>query len=157
MVFDEDKPKAIKKALIKVAQESKSNDIRSKNLINVSRQGGILKAQGGLRIIKRVLSHIDDVPKSKLTHLERMGIPKVERNQVLNGHLKGDAAVQMFKEYGTTTIPSNSKIYSQIQQLVPEARERYKLVGRTDITDDEIAGSLYKRAMELSGNSNAAI
>lgn len=54
-------------------------------------------------------------------------------------------------------ISENSKIYSQIQQLVPEARERYKLVGRTDITDDEIAGSLYKRAMELNGNSNAAI
>jgi hypothetical protein len=54
-------------------------------------------------------------------------------------------------------ISKNSKIYSQIQQLVPEARERYKLVGRTDITDDEIAGSLYKRAMELNGNGNAAV
>ena len=42
--------------------------------------GGILKAQGGLRIIKRVFSHIDDVPKSKLTYWERMGIPKGERN-----------------------------------------------------------------------------
>ena len=42
--------------------------------------GGILKAQGGLKIIKRVLSHIDDVPKSKLTYWERMGIPKGERN-----------------------------------------------------------------------------
>lgn len=42
--------------------------------------GGILKAQGGLKIIKRVFSHIDDVPKSKLTYWERMGIPKGERN-----------------------------------------------------------------------------
>ena len=42
MIFDEDKPKAIKKALIKVAQESKFNDMRSKNFINVSRQGGKL-------------------------------------------------------------------------------------------------------------------
>lgn len=94
---------------------------------------------------------------SKLTEAERLGIPKGERNQPLNGHLKGDVAIQMFKEYGDITIPSNSKIYSQIQQLVPEARERYNLVGRTDITDDEIARSLYKRAMELNGNGNAAI
>lgn len=98
-----------------------------------------------------------DIPASKLTEAERLGIPKGERNQPLNGHLKGDAAVQMFKDYGIATIPSNSRIYSQIQQLVPEARERYSLVGNTNITDDEIAGSLYKRAMELNGEGNAAI
>lgn len=83
--------------------------------------------------------------------------PKSIRNQVLNGHLKGDDAIQMFKDYGVVSIPANSKIYSDIQKLVPEARERYGLVGHSGITDDEIAGSLYKRAMELNGEGNAAV
>ena len=30
-------------------------------------------------------------------------------------------------------------------------------VGNTNITDDEIAGSLYKRAIELNGEGNAAV
>lgn len=84
-------------------------------------------------------------------------LPKGVRNQILNGHLKGDAAIKMFNEYGGIAVPANSKIYSDIQKLVPEARERYGLVGRTDITDDQIAGSLYKRAMELNGEGNAAV
>ena len=83
--------------------------------------------------------------------------PRGVRNQVLNGHLKGDDAVQMFKDYGVVPIPANSKIYSDIQKLVPEARERYGLVGHTGIADDEIAGSLYKRAIELNGEGNAAV
>ena len=83
--------------------------------------------------------------------------PRGVRNQVLNGHLKGDDAVQMFKDYGAVPIPANSKIYSDIQKLVPEARERYGLVGHTGIADDEIAGSLYKRAIELNGEGNAAV
>jgi hypothetical protein len=47
---------------------------------------------------------------SKLTEAERLGIPKGERNQPLNGHLKGDRAVQMFKEYNGIDVPENSKI-----------------------------------------------
>ena len=127
------------------------------NVGKVLRKSDIPASKSTKVVVEEFKPRWTNTSQSKLSESERLGIPKVERNQVLNGHLKGDAAVQMFKEYGTTTIPSNSKIYSQIQQLVPEARERYKLVGRTDITDDEIAGSLYKRAMELSGNSNAAI
>lgn len=63
----------------------------------------------------------------------------------------------MFKEYGIADFPENSSIRSQIEKLVSEARERYGLVGRTDITDEEIAGSLYKRALELNGEGNAAV
>lgn len=54
----------------------------------------------------------------------------------------------MFKLYGTKT-PKNpdSQLMQNIKLLVPEARERYGLVGNTNITDDEIAGALYKRAI----------
>lgn len=50
-----------------------------------------------------------------------------------------------------------SPLMERIKKYVPEARERYGLVGRTDITDDEIAGSLYKKAMALSKPGNAAV
>ena len=40
-----------------------------------------------------------------------MGIPKGERNQPLNGHLKGDAAVQMFKEYGVQSPEDMIRLY----------------------------------------------
>lgn len=61
----------------------------------------------------------------------------------------------MFKEYGSVQIPENSKIIEQLRKYVPEARERYGLVGNTNITDDEIAGSLYKKALELGGDTAA--
>lgn len=100
-----------------------------------------------------------DIPKStsssKLSEAERLGIPKGERNQPLNGHLKGDRAVSMFREYGGVSIPEDSKIADDIYSLVQEARERYRLVGNNSISDKEIAESLYKRALELRGSSAA--
>lgn len=100
-----------------------------------------------------------DVPKStsssKLSEAERLGIPKGERNQPLNGHLKGDRAVGMFREYGGVSIPEDSKISDDIYSLVQEARERYGLVGNASISDQEIAESLYKRALDLRGSSAA--
>lgn len=92
---------------------------------------------------------------SKLSDAERLGIPKGERNQPLNGHLKGERAINMFREYGGVSIPKDSKIADDIYSLVQEARERYRLVGNNSISDKEIAESLYKRALELKGSSAA--
>lgn len=72
-----------------------------------------------------------------------------------NNHLQGDAAVQMFKEYGGLPIPKGSINGEQIMKYVPEARERYGLVGNTNITDEEIAQALYKHSLELGGNTAA--
>lgn len=94
-------------------------------------------------------------PTSKLTELERAGVPKADRNQPLNTHLKGDKAVQMFKEYGGIEIPSNSINGEQLAKYVQEARLRYGLVGNTNISDREIAESLYKRSLELGKGSGA--
>lgn len=49
----------------------------------------------------------------------------------------------------------DTQLMQQLRKYVPEARERYGLVGNTNITDDEIAGSLYKKALELGGNTAA--
>lgn len=58
---------------------------------------------------------------------------------------QGDDAVKMFKTYGTQqpVEPHTSPLMGEIKKYVPEARERYGLVGNTNITDDEIAGSLF--------------
>lgn len=61
----------------------------------------------------------------------------------------------MFKEYGVSSIPENSQLIEQLRKYVPEVRERYGLVGNTNITDEEIAGSLYKKALELGGDTAA--
>ena len=71
---------------------------------------------------------------------------------------QGADAVKMFRRYGTQTpIVPNSPLMERISTYVPEARERYGLIGNTDITDAEIAGSLYKKAMSLSKKGNAAV
>lgn len=71
---------------------------------------------------------------------------------------QGVDAVKMFRRYGTQTpIVPNSPLMERISTYVPEARERYGLIGNTDITDAEIAGSLYKKAMSLSKKGNAAV
>ena len=93
---------------------------------------------------------------SKLTKKELLGIPKGERNQPLNAHLKGDNAVIMFKEYGSdVTIPDSSINYNILLKYVPEARERYGIVDRKDISDEEIARALYKRIQGLSKETGA--
>lgn len=93
---------------------------------------------------------------SKLTKKELLGIPKGERNQPLNAHLKGDNAVIMFKEYGSdVTIPDSSINYNILLKYVPEARERYGIVDRKDISDEEIARALYKRIQGLSKETEA--
>lgn len=93
---------------------------------------------------------------SKLTEKELLGIPKGERNQPLNSHLKGDDAVTMFKEYGSdAVVPEGSINYSTLLKYAPEARERYGIVGRKDISDAEIARALYKRVKSLGKDSAA--
>lgn len=72
--------------------------------------------------------------------------------------LQGDDAIRMFRRYGTAKPTSaDSPLMESIRKYVPEARERYGLMGNTNITDDEIAGSLYKKAIELSGKKNGAV
>ena len=96
----------------------------------------------------------------KLTTSELAGLPKVERNQPYKPTtwLQGDDAVNMFRTYGVKEpVVENSPLMEQIRKYVPEARERYGLWGNTNITDDEIAGALYKRAFQLSGENNGAV
>lgn len=72
--------------------------------------------------------------------------------------LQGEDAVKMFKRYGTQyPTVENSPLMETIRKYVPEARERYGLIGNTNITDDEIAGALYKKSMKLSGKNNGAV
>lgn len=72
--------------------------------------------------------------------------------------LQGDDAIRMFRRYGTAKPTSaDSPLMESIRKYVPEARERYGLMGNTNITDDEIAESLYKKAIELSGKKNGAV
>lgn len=74
----------------------------------------------------------------------------------LNQHLQGEDAVKMFKEYGGTPIPEGSINGEQLRMYVNEARERYGLIGNTNISDEEIAQALYKHTNEL-GKGSAAI
>ena len=83
-------------------------------------------------------------------------VPKVTSEATpLTTHLQGDDAVKMFKEYGGEAWPEGSINGDQLMKYVPEARERYGIVGRTDITDEEIAQALYKHSKELGGNTAA--
>lgn len=75
--------------------------------------------------------------------------------QKLTSHLQGDEAVKMFKDYGGTKIPNDSQLGQQLKLYANEARERYGLIGNKNISDDEIAQSLYKQVQELSQNSAA--
>ncbi|MDD7753962.1 MAG: hypothetical protein PUJ51_05580 [Clostridiales bacterium] len=62
----------------------------------------------------------------------------------------------MFKEYGSdVTIPDSSVNYNILLKYVPEARERYGIVDRKDISDEEIARALYKRIQGLSKETEA--
>ena len=70
-------------------------------------------------------------------------------------HLQGEDAIKMFKEYGVVNIPENSKLVESLRRYVPEVRERYGLVGNNNITDEEILGSLYKKAIEIGGDTAA--
>ena len=97
---------------------------------------------------------------SKISEAERLGIPKGERNQPFKSkqpteHVQGEEAVKMFKEYGGEPIPEGSINGEQLRKYVPEARERYGLVGNNNITDEEIAQALYKHSKELGGNTAA--
>lgn len=99
--------------------------------------------------LSKPISEFEKNGRYTLDELHQMGF-KLPRK-----HLQGDDAVKMFKEYGTIEIPENSQIIEQLRKYVPEARERYGLIGNTNITDDEIAGSLYKKVLELGGDTAA--
>lgn len=76
----------------------------------------------------------------------------------LTEHVQGDEAIKMFKEYGgQEEIVKNSPLMDRLKRYAPEARERYGIVGNTNITDDEIAKSLYKQANQISKPGNKAI
>ena len=79
---------------------------------------------------------------------------QLEENS-LTSHLQGEDAVKMFKEYGGKQAPEGSPLMEQIRLYVPEARERYGLIGNASISDEEIAQSLYKQALELGEGTGA--
>lgn len=79
----------------------------------------------------------------------------IKLENTLTNHLQGQDAVDMFKQYGGIEIPEGSINGEQLRMYVPEARERYGLVGNTNITDEEIARALYKHSLEL-GQGTAA-
>ena len=95
----------------------------------------------------------------RLSEAELAGIPKGERNLQTKPTTwrQGEDAVKMFSDYGEVSIPEKSELYPELLKYVPEARERYGLVGNTSITDEQIAKGLYKRAMQLSGEGNGAV
>lgn len=76
----------------------------------------------------------------------------------LSEHVQGDEAVKMFKQYGgQDPIIENSPLMDRMRRYAPEARERYGIVGNTNITDEEIARSLYKQANSISQKGNQAV
>ena len=76
----------------------------------------------------------------------------------LSEHVQGDEAVKMFKQYGgQDPIVENSPLMDRMRRYAPEARERYGIVGNTNITDEEIARSLYKQANSISQKGNQAV
>ena len=76
----------------------------------------------------------------------------------LSEHVQGDEAIKMFKQYGgQDPIVENSPLMDRMRRYAPEARERYGIVGNTNITDDEIAKSLYKQANQISQPGNKAV
>ena len=76
----------------------------------------------------------------------------------LTSHVQGDEAIKMFKQYGgQDPIVENSPLMDRMRRYAPEARERYGIVGNTNITDEEIARSLYKQANSISQKGNQAI
>lgn len=79
----------------------------------------------------------------------------IKLENTLTNHLQGQDAVDMFKQYGGIEIPEGSINGEQLRMYVPEARERYGLVGNTNITDEEIAQALYKHSQELGEGSAA--
>ena len=76
------------------------------------------------------------------------------RGEIQN-FVKGNEAVKMFKEYGGAKLLKDSKVAKLIRQYVPEARERYGLVGNNSISDEEIAEAIYKQVKELGENTAA--
>lgn len=101
------------------------------------------------KISNRIVNNLSNIVKPKTT--------KTINNNLID-HIQGDEAIKMFKEYGGTK-PSieNSPLMHRMQRYVPEARERYGIVGNTNITDEEIAGSLYKQANSISQKGNQAV
>lgn len=148
-------PRINKESPINTRMQSIENEIaNSKRLAQQAKDFWELATKKPERVIPNIkagpkLTEFEKNGKYTLDELHQMGY-KLPRK-----HLQGENAVQMFKEYGTIEIPENSQIIEQLRKYVPEARERYGLVGNTNITDDEIAGSLYKKAIELGGNTSA--
>ena len=95
--------------------------------------------------------------KSSLEDLDAIGYAQplsLKNPQELTSHLQGNEAVKMFKEYGGIEIPKESKLGDQLRQYVYQARKQYGLLGNKDISDEEIAQSLYKEMMQ---NKSGAI
>lgn len=74
----------------------------------------------------------------------------------LTDHLKGNKAIQMFKEYGGVEMPQNSGLGQRINRYIPEVRERYGLVDNTNISDKDIANSLYKHINQMQKQTGSA-
>ena len=105
---------------------------------------------------KGINKGIKTFPKLLRRRLTVFQSPKnLEIQNNLTSHLQGEEAVKMFKQYGGVEIPEGSINGQQLRMYVPEARERYGLVGNTNITDEEIAKALYKHSQELGEGSAA--
>ena len=72
----------------------------------------------------------------------------------LQSHVSGDDAIKMFNEYGGEPLGGSKEVGKQLMAYVPEARRMYGLVGNNNISDTQIAESLYKHAKSIS-NSNS--
>lgn len=101
----------------------------------------------------RSLVGLEDAGREASTHQAIMKyvptINPIQRNvnhssaPTIITHLKGDQAVQMFKDVGDDVIiPEGSPLYERLLAYVPEVKLRYGL--NDQLTDDYIARVLYK-------------
>ena len=107
----------------------------------------------GIGALKSIGKSSEELVSGWISRLK--GQPPVNN---LTSHLQGENAVKMFKQYGgkSPNVP-NSPLMRRIRNYVPEARERYGIVNNSNISDEEIAKSLYKHTKQLSGTGNKAV
>lgn len=150
----------VKKPMIQIGELSfKQKNTPRAQLLQYARQNGADAFQfRNIRDNRTFRQDVDFVfnPSENL-RLEKLGFESNDRiYPILQKHLQGEEAVKMFKEYGGEPIPEGSINGQQLRQYVNEAREKYGLIGNTNITDEEIAQALYKQVKEV-GDKTAAV
>lgn len=112
------------------------------------------------KIIDKGIGAIKSVGKSSVELLNKSISNLNDQPPVnnLTSHLQGEDAVKMFKQYGGESPNiTNSPLMRRIKNYIPETRERYGIVNNNNISDEEIANSLYKHSKQLNSVENKAV